>query len=60
MNITQEMNHIQRQNELVDKTKLLDRVLEAYEEYLRKGDSDILLSKLSVIVDDAENFGFTK
>jgi|Laugresu1bdmlbsd_1035121.scaffolds.fasta_scaffold04292_11 hypothetical protein len=60
MNITQEMNHIQRQNELVDKTKLLDRVLEAYAEYLRKGDSDILLSKLSVIVDDAENFGFTK
>ncbi len=54
------MNHIQRQNELVDKTKLLDRVLEAYAEYLRKGDSDILLSKLSVIVDDAENFGFTK
>jgi hypothetical protein len=60
MNITQEMNHIQRQNELVDKTKLLDRVLEAYAEYLRKGDSDVLLSKLSVIVDDAENFGFTK
>jgi hypothetical protein len=60
MNITQEMNHIQRQNELVDKTKLLDRVLEAYAEYLRKEDSDILLSKLSVIVDDAENFGFTK
>ena len=57
MNITQEMTHIQKQNELQDRSKLLDRVLVAYEQYLENGDKEILLSKLDVIRSDAFNYG---
>jgi hypothetical protein len=59
MNITQEMTHIQKQNELQDRSKLLDRVLVAYEQYLENGDKEILLSKLDVIREDAFYYGIT-
>lgn len=53
------MTHIQKQNELQDRSKLLDRVLVAYEQYLENGDKEILLSKLDVIRSDAFNYGIT-